>query len=268
MSARSFPGDEARVRRLSLIDESGERYVRMAHLAAVGSHAINGVAALHTELLKTHVLRDFYELTPGEVQQQDQRRHAAPLDGPRQSAAGAACSPRASATAGFTTSKSCASSNRLLDDPELAREWRAIKHHNKQRLAAYIYQTLGIAVDPDSMFDVLVKRLHEYKRQHLKVLHILTLYKRIQHNPDIDHAAAHLHLRRQGRARLSHGQAHHQAHPLRRRGHSWRSRSSATASRSSSCPTSTSSSASASIPPPTSRSRSPSPARKPRAPAT
>ena len=73
----------------------------------------------------------------------------------------------------------------LADDPEFREEWRAIKHHNKQRLAAYIHQTLGIAVDPDSMFDVLVKRLHEYKRQHLKVLHILTLYKRIQHNPDI-----------------------------------------------------------------------------------
>ena len=73
----------------------------------------------------------------------------------------------------------------MVDDPELVREWRAIKHHNKQRLAAYIYQTLGIAVDPDSMFDVLVKRLHEYKRQHLKVLHILTLYKRIQHDPGI-----------------------------------------------------------------------------------
>ena len=73
----------------------------------------------------------------------------------------------------------------MIDDPKLAREWRAIKHHNKQRLAAYIYQTLGIAVDPDSMFDVLVKRLHEYKRQHLKVLHILTLYKRIQRDPVI-----------------------------------------------------------------------------------
>ncbi len=74
----------------------------------------------------------------------------------------------------------------MADDAELAHEWRAIKHHNKQRLAGYIHHTLGIAVDPDSMFDVLVKRMHEYKRQHLKVLHILTLYKRIQHNPDID----------------------------------------------------------------------------------
>jgi starch phosphorylase len=74
----------------------------------------------------------------------------------------------------------------MIDDPVLAGEWRAIKLHNKQALTAYIHQNLGITVDPDSMFDVLVKRLHEYKRQHLMVLHIITLYKRIQHNPDAD----------------------------------------------------------------------------------
>jgi len=72
-----------------------------------------------------------------------------------------------------------------VDDADLRREWRDIKHHNKQRLAAYIHETQGIAVDPDSMFDVLVKRMHEYKRQHLKVLHILTLYKRIQQHPEV-----------------------------------------------------------------------------------
>ena len=240
----------------------------MAHLAAVGSHAVNGVAALHTELLKSHVLRDFYELDAGKVLQQDQRRHARAAGWSSPTPASRSCSLRASATAGFTTSKSCASSSPSPTIPSFAREWRAIKHHNKQRLAAYIHQTLGIAVDPDSMFDVQVKRIHEYKRQHLNVLHILTLYKRIQHNPDIAMQPAHFHLRRQGRARLSHGQAHHQAHPLRRRRHPRRPASSATASRSSSCPTSTSSSASASIPPPTSRSRSPSPASRPPAPAT
>jgi starch phosphorylase len=74
----------------------------------------------------------------------------------------------------------------MIEDPELANEWLGIKRHNKERLANYAHNSLGIAVDPESMFDVLVKRLHEYKRQHLKVLHILTLYKRIQHNPDIE----------------------------------------------------------------------------------
>ena len=84
-SAPEFPGDEDRVRRLSMIDENGERYVRMAHLAALGSHAINGVAALHTELLKTNVLQRFLRADAGKILQQDQRRHAPPLDGALQS---------------------------------------------------------------------------------------------------------------------------------------------------------------------------------------
>ncbi len=179
-----FPGDEDRVRRLSIIEEGGERYVRMAHLAALGSHAINGVAALHTELLKTNVLRDFYELTPEKFSNKTNGvtpRRWMVLSNPR-------LAHLLSDRLGHSWIHDLEKLRKLesmIDDPELAREWRAIKHHNKQRLAAYIYQTVGIAVDPDSMFDVLVKRMHEYKRQHLKVLHILTLYKRIQHNPDI-----------------------------------------------------------------------------------
>ena len=180
-----FPGDEDRVRRLSLINEDGERYVRMAHLAALGSHAINGVAELHTELLKTHVLRDFYELAPEKFVNKTNGvtpRRWMVLSNPR-------LAHLLSTRLGHGWIHDLEKLRRLesmLDDPDLAHEWRTIKHHNKQRLAAYIYQRLGIAVDPDSMFDVLVKRLHEYKRQHLQVLHILTLYKRIQHNPDID----------------------------------------------------------------------------------
>ncbi len=111
----------------------------------------------------------------------------------------------------------------LVDDPEFREEWRAIKRHNKLQLSAYIHDRLGIATDPESIFDVLVKRLHEYKRQHLQVLHILTLYKRIQRDPDAEIGAAHFHLRRQGRARLSHGQADHQADSLGGRGHQLRS---------------------------------------------
>ncbi len=180
-----FPGDEDRVRRLSLINEDGERYVRMAHLAALGSHAINGVAELHTELLKTHVLRDFYELAPEKFVNKTNGvtpRRWMVLSNPR-------LAHLLSTRLGHGWIHDLEKLRRLesmLDDSDLAHEWRSIKHHNKQRLGAYIYQRLGIAVDPDSMFDVLVKRLHEYKRQHLQVLHILTLYKRIQHNPDID----------------------------------------------------------------------------------
>jgi len=180
-----FPGDEDRLRRLSILDESGERYVRMAHLAVLGSHAVNGVAALHTELLKTRVLRDFYELTPEKFSNKTNgvtpRRwmvrsnpHLARL-----------LTARVGQSWVYDLEKLRKLEN-LTGDSDFAREWREIKLHNKQRLAAYIHHTLDIAVDPSSMFDVLVKRLHEYKRQHLKVLHILTLYKRIQHNP---HAA-------------------------------------------------------------------------------
>ncbi len=180
-----YPGDEDRVRRLSLIDESGERYVRMAHLAALGSHAINGVAALHTELLKTQVLRDFYELSPEKFSNKTNGvtpRRWMVLSNP-------GLSRLLTARLGTGWIHDLEKLRRLesmVDDPELVKEWRAVKHHNKERLAAYIHNGLGISVDPESMFDVLVKRMHEYKRQHLQVLHILTLYKRIQHNPNIE----------------------------------------------------------------------------------
>ncbi|MGB0073482.1 MAG: glycogen/starch/alpha-glucan phosphorylase [Terracidiphilus sp.] len=180
-----FPGDEDRVRRLSLINENGERYVRMAHLATLGSHAVNGVAELHTELLKTHVLRDFYDLTPEKFSNKTNGvtpRRWMVLSNPR-------LANLLTARLGHGWIHDLEKLRRLesmIDDPELAQEWRAIKRHNKQCLAAYVHDTLNMVIDPESMFDVLVKRLHEYKRQHLKVLHILTLYKRIQRNPDVD----------------------------------------------------------------------------------
>ena len=180
-----FPGDVDRVRRLSLINEDGERTVRMAHLASVGSHAINGVAELHTELLKTHVLRDFYDLTP--------EKFSNKTNGVTPRRWMVLCNPRLTKLLtdrlGHGWIHDLDRLRRLeamIDNPELAREWHAVKHHNKVRLAGYIHDSLGITCDPDSMFDVLVKRMHEYKRQHLKVLHILTLYKRIQHNPGVD----------------------------------------------------------------------------------
>jgi starch phosphorylase len=182
---KRYPGDEDRVRRLSLIDETGERYVRMAHLAALGSHAINGVAALHTELLKTQVLRDFYELTPEKFSNKTNGvtpRRWMVLSNP-------GLSRLLNSRLGHGWIHDLEKLRRLesmVDDPELIKEWRAVKHHNKERLAAYIHNGLGISVDPESMFDVLVKRMHEYKRQHLKVLHILTLYKRIQRDPDVE----------------------------------------------------------------------------------
>ncbi|MGH9607080.1 MAG: glycogen/starch/alpha-glucan phosphorylase [Terracidiphilus sp.] len=185
---QKFPGDEGRVQRLSLIGENGgngEKYVRMAHLASLGSHAINGVAALHTELLKANVLSDFYDLTPGKFSNKTNGvtpRRWMVLSNPR-------LAQLLTARLGSGWERDLEKLRRLeslVDDAEFCDEWRAIKRHNKLRLSAYIQDLLGITANPDSLFDVLVKRLHEYKRQHLQVLHILTLLKRIQRDPAVE----------------------------------------------------------------------------------
>jgi len=180
-----FPGDEGRVRRLSLINEDNGKFVRMAHLASLGSHAINGVAALHTELLKTHVLSDFYALSPEKFSNKTNGvtpRRWMVLSNPR-------LASLLSARLGPGWIHDLDKLRRLepmVDDQEFRAEWRAIKRENKLQLSSYIHDKLGIATDPESIFDVLVKRLHEYKRQHLLILYILTLYKRIQRDPDMD----------------------------------------------------------------------------------
>jgi len=183
-----FPGDEGRVQRLSLINEdggNGEKTVRMAHLASLGSHAINGVAALHTKLLKTSVLHDFYALTPEKFSNKTNGvtpRRWMVLSNPR-------LAELLTARVGSAWIRDIEMLRRLeptVEDAEFCHEWRAIKRENKAQLAAYIHGGLGIVTDPDSIFDVLVKRLHEYKRQHLQVLHILTLLKRIQRNPNTE----------------------------------------------------------------------------------
>jgi len=185
---QTFPGDEGRVQRLSLINEdggNGEKSVRMANLAAVGSHAINGVAALHTELLKSSVLHDFYALTPEKFSNKTNGvtpRRWMVLSNPRMA-------DLLTARVGSSWIRDIERLRRLepmLDDADFCHEWRAIKRDNKAQLASYIHEQLGIVTDPDSIFDVLVKRLHEYKRQHLLVLHILTLLKRIQREPNLE----------------------------------------------------------------------------------
>jgi starch phosphorylase len=179
---QKFPGDGERAQRLSLIDENGEKYVRMAHLAALGSHAINGVAALHTELLKTRVLRDFYELTPEKFSNKTNGvtpRRWMVLANP-----GLAQLITSRLGSGWVHDlEKLRRLEPLAADREFHDEWRAIKLQNKAKLSNFIQDRLGITTDPESMFDVLVKRLHEYKRQHLQILHILTLLKRIQHDP-------------------------------------------------------------------------------------
>jgi starch phosphorylase len=180
-----FLGDEARIARMSLIDETGERYVRMAHLACVGSHAINGVAELHSELLKRDVLKDFYELWPQKFSNKTNGvtpRRWMVLSNPK-------LSDLICEHIGTDWIKDLAQLRRLeplAENPEFRARWREIKHHNKQGFAALALERTGIVIDPDSIFDVLVKRIHEYKRQHLKVLHIVSLYHGIKSNPAIE----------------------------------------------------------------------------------
>jgi len=181
-----FPEDDQRIARLSLIDESGEKYVRMANLACIGSHAINGVAALHTDLLKKTVLHDFYELSPEKFHNITN-----------------GVTPRrwlALSNPGLTKLISSKLGNGWLSSTETAlawlqgaamnttfrQKWLKVKQANKIALAKIIRERTGTEVDPASLFDVQVKRIHEYKRQHLNVLHIITLYNRIKRDPAAD----------------------------------------------------------------------------------
>jgi len=181
----AFPGDDDRLSRMSIIQEGSEKYIRMAHLACVGSSAINGVAALHTELLKSGILRDFYELWPHKFSNKTNGvtpRRWVVLNNQ-------ALTKLISDKIGTSWIKNLHELKNLekyAKDPVFQNQWRACKSDVKEILADYIFNQVGIEVDPDSMFDILVKRIHEYKRQHLKVLHIITLYNRIKAFPNAD----------------------------------------------------------------------------------
>ncbi len=174
-----YPGEVERLKRMSLIEEGEERSVRMAFLAIIGSHSVNGVAELHTELIKSHLVKDFYDLTPEKFNNK---------------------------TNGITPRRWLRKSNRLLsnlisekigdgwvkdfsqikkvekfsEDAAFIRRWQEIKLENKQRLADFILQSEGIEVNPQGIFDVQIKRIHEYKRQLLNILHVIHLYNEIK----------------------------------------------------------------------------------------
>jgi glycogen phosphorylase len=177
------PGDEDLPRRLSLIDETKPRYVRMAHLASIGSHAINGVAALHTELLKQTVLRDFHTVEPEKflnVTNGVTPRRWIVLSNPGLSALitrhiGEGWISDLEGQLGRIES--------LALDGDFQQEWQGVKASNKRTLAGVIRDRTGVAVDPESLFDVQVKRIHEYKRQHLNVLYLITLYNQLKNAP-------------------------------------------------------------------------------------
>jgi glycogen phosphorylase len=174
-----FPGDNAKLERLSLIDERGERYVRMANLACVGSRAINGVAALHSELLKQTVLKDFHELAPEKFRNVTNGvtpRRFLMLSNP-------GFAELATERIGDAwTRDHCAlrALEPLAQDAGFREDWRRMRRAAKLRLGEVIRRRTGIIVDVDSMFDVQVKRIHEYKRQHLNILHVISLYDRVK----------------------------------------------------------------------------------------
>ena len=180
-----YPGDEEKISRMSIIDESGSRYVRMANLACIGSKVINGVAAMHTELLRKHTLADFNNMYPGKIRNVTNgvtpRRWIA-VSNPRLTA----LITEAIGEKWLTHLDDLKKLEKLADDGSFQDAWNTVKEDNKRDVVAMFFRKLELVVDPTVMFDVQVKRIHEYKRQHLNVLHILTLYNRIKANPDMD----------------------------------------------------------------------------------
>ena len=183
----AYLGDTSTVAQLSLINEGGERHVRMAHLACVGSHAINGVAVLHTELLKQDVLADFHVHMPEKFSNKTNgvtpRRWMA-LANPRL----ASLLDRRLGEGWLTDLTRLRELELLAGDADFRAEWRDIKRANKAHYASQVRRVTGIALDPDTLFDVQVKRIHEYKRQHLNVLHIIARYHRLRADPHFDPA--------------------------------------------------------------------------------
>lgn len=179
---RRFPHDGERARRLSLIDEGGNRSVRMAHLAVVGSHTVNGVAELHTSLLKEHMFKDFQLLWPEKFQNITNGvtfRRWLLLCNPRLST----LITEAIGERWIRNGEALHGLEPLADDGAFREKWRKIKLESKIALAGYIFDKTGVAVDPNSLFDIQVKRIHEYKRQHLNALDIIRLYHRLKQDP-------------------------------------------------------------------------------------
>ncbi len=177
-----YPGDEEKVRKMGILRDG---QVKMAHLAIVAGYSVNGVARLHTEILKKRELKDFYEMMPEKFNNKTngitQRRfllHGNPLL--------ADWVTKKLGTKDWATDLSLMSGlKKYAEDEAAAKEFMVIKRKNKERLAAYIMEHNGIEVDPDSIFDVQVKRLHEYKRQLLNIMHVMYLYNKIKSHPEM-----------------------------------------------------------------------------------
>ena len=184
-----WPGDDEKKRTCSIIDEHGPKMVRMAHLSVVGSHAVNGVAALHTALLKKDLFPEFDALFPGKFQNKTNgvtpRRWLLKCN-PRLATLITRTLPGKAATDWPRNLDLLRGLEKSADSAAFQSEFMAIKRANKADLAAVIKAECGVTVSPDAIFDVQIKRLHEYKRQHLNLLHILSLYRRLLQNPALD----------------------------------------------------------------------------------
>ena len=180
-----FTGEPDSLRRMSILAEDGDKRLRMANLAIVGSHKINGVAKLHTELLKTRVVKDFADLWP--------ERFVAITNGVTPRRWLLACNPRLAAAITRRIGDGWPRDldrlrelEAIADDPEFQDEFMGIKRANKRDLATTVEELTGVTLDPDSLFDVQIKRLHEYKRQLLNIMHVILLYRRIKADPEAE----------------------------------------------------------------------------------
>ena len=178
------PGDNDLLRRVSIIGEDGDRRVRMAHLAMVGSHKVNGVAAIHTELMKQTIFADFHMLYPDRIV--NMTNGITPRRWLNQANRG--LSALISSKIGDAWVKNLSELKQLekyAADAAFRADFAEVKRANKQRLAALVMERLGLHISTDALFDVQIKRMHEYKRQLLNLLHVITLYNRIRHEgPD------------------------------------------------------------------------------------
>ncbi|MDD5136571.1 MAG: glycogen/starch/alpha-glucan phosphorylase, partial [Candidatus Omnitrophica bacterium] len=183
--ADEFPGDNDRLRRMSIVEEGDVKRIRMAHLAVVGSHSINGVSELHSQLLKTRLFKDFYDMFPerfnnktnGITQRRWLKKANEPLSGLITGAIG---------DKWVTDLYELEKLSSFKDDKAFRDKWQDVKMQNKKQLANYIYTTTGIKVDPMSLFDVQVKRIHEYKRQLLFAFYALSQYLTLKKDPRAD----------------------------------------------------------------------------------
>ena len=182
---KKYPNDKKRIERLSLVEEEPVKSIRMSNLAIVGSHAVNGVAQLHSEILKTKVFKDYNDLFPD-------RFHNI-TNGITQRLWLKSCNPELAELITETVGEEWTTHLDILrqllpyvKDDAFRQRWRAVKQNNKTRLARHVQQELSIELNPDSLFDVHVKRIHEYKRQLLCALHAVALYNRLKEHPSTE----------------------------------------------------------------------------------